>query len=148
MCPRNDQCNSRSPSSLDHTRESDQEDDLLTASPFEQTGPFEIKLAPGDHTLTIATGDADAGAVPVTIKWNDHRLLTTSFISSEVTGTGRTNVSAQKQIDYPPKRDLPWLLTVQMNVNDPNTGSRKPQTHAFSVWLSDQSSDFARFPTP
>lgn len=128
------------------SRESDKEDDLLTASPFEHNGPFEIELSPGDHTLTVTTDEVDAGVLPVTVDWDDETLLQTDFVSTDVSGKGGPRISAKKQIDYPSNRQLPWLLTVDMDLRDPSTGNRPTQTHAFSIWLSDHSSEFTEFP--
>lgn len=128
------------------SRGSDAEDDLITKSPFEASGPFEQRLPPGDQMLKIVSGAATDGALPIEITLNDKVLLRTSFVADDVTGSGSGHISVPSQFDVGPRQDLPWLLTVDLTHRTQTSGGDSPDTHAFSVWLSDRSSNFKGFP--
>jgi hypothetical protein len=120
--------------------------DLLTDSPFNVSGPFETRLQPGDHTLTVAVGLAAEGSLPVVITLDDEVLLRSSFVSAEVTGTSSSRISAPSQLDFGPQRNLPSLLSTHMNLRTPASGKAPAKTHGFSMWLSDRASSFTNFP--
>jgi hypothetical protein len=124
------------------SRTSDDERDLLTQSPFEPSGPFELRLTPGDQTLSIAVGSARDGSLPIVIHLNERALLKASFVSADVNGAGWGHTSATSQVDFGSEQQLPWLMTASMNLRSSPSG----MTHAFSIWLSDRSSNFKRFP--
>jgi hypothetical protein len=135
-----------------HTsRNSDQEQDLLRQSPFSLSGPFEMQLPPGDHTLRISVGSADEGALPLEIALDETVLLRTSFVSPQVSGAGYSYNSASSQLDFGPSQPLPWLLTAIMDLQGSSVlfnrhPSTTEETHALSLWLSDRASEFVRFP--
>lgn len=132
--------------SVHSSRTPDETDDLLTDTPFDDSGPFEIRLPAGDQMLTIVTGSAGEGSLPVEILLDDRVLVRTKFVSPDVSGSDYGHISAPSQIDFGPRRDLPWLLTTHMNLKPTPAGSRRRKTHAFAIWLSDKPSDFASFP--
>ena len=132
--------------SVHSTRTPDDVHDLLTVSPFKDSGPFEIQLPSGDQTLRIATGHAADGFLPLIMTLDDKVLLRTSFVAADVAGMGSSHISAPSQIDFDPQRDLPSLLTGHMSLRTPASGIEPVNTHAFWVWLSDRASNFARFP--
>jgi len=132
--------------SVHSSRTSDDDSDLLTDSPFNASGPFEVRLPAGDHVLRIATGSAQEGSLPLVITLNDEVLLRSAFLSADVTGAGSSYISAPSQINFGPRRPLPWLLTTIMNRRDPTSRKAHDTTHGFSVWLSDRSSSFTSFP--
>ena len=117
------------------------EEDLVSQSPFEASGPFEVRLASGDHKLTITIGTATNGALPVTLKLDDGILLQTDYVSATVSGTSSSHVSGISQIDVRPKRALPWLITAHLDDDNPPAPK-----YGFSIALSEQSSEFAVFP--
>jgi hypothetical protein len=122
----------------------DEARDLLSESSLGASGPFEVPLPPGEHWLRIVTGPAREGALPVLISLDETVLLRKSFISADVRGTSSSYTSALTQFDVHPRDDLPRLLTAKMGLEQ---GSTEP-AYAFSVWLSDRTSNFARFPSP
>ena len=126
-----------------HTsRNTDKEQDLLRQTPFTLSGPFEMQLPPGDHTLQISVGAAHEGALPIVIALGDTVLLRTSYMSAQVSGAGYSYSSATSQLDFAPSQPLPWLLTASMNLRE----SATDETHAISLWLGVQASKFTRFP--
>jgi hypothetical protein len=132
--------------SVNSSRSSEMDDDLLSESPFGASGPFEKRLPIGDHTLEIVTGRAKDGALPIAISINGEILVSTSFVSADVSGNGTTYISAPSQIDFGPRRDPPWLYSANMNHHKPASAPERSDTHGFSVWLSDHSSKFQEFP--
>lgn len=132
--------------SVQSSRESEKADDLLTNSPFEDSGPFELQMPPGDQMLEIGTEPAGEGAVPLTITLNDNVLLRSAFVSSEATGANASYISGRSQINFGKNQPLPWLLTGRMNLGYYTSGEEPILTHAFSLWLSNQSGSFANFP--
>jgi hypothetical protein len=76
------------------------------------------------------------------IQLNERALLKTSFVSADVSGAGWGYVSAGPQVDFGPEQQAPWLMTATMHLRAAPSG----MTHAFSIWLSDRSSNFKRFP--
>lgn len=132
---------------MNSSRSSDQEDDLLSDSPFDDSGPFEIKLSPGDQTLSVAAGPAKDGLLPIEIRLDEALLLRTTFHSPDVSGTGSSHISAPSQIDFDARRELPWLLSSSMGTRSSATDNERGLTYAFSMWLSDRSSDFKGFPS-
>ncbi|MCA9145688.1 MAG: hypothetical protein H6821_09795 [Planctomycetaceae bacterium] len=131
---------------VNSSRGSDQEDDLLSESPFDVSGPFEMQLQPGDQTLSVFAGEAKDGSLPVEIALNDKLLFRSCFESPDVTGTGLIHISAPSQIDFDSRRDLPWLLSTNINVESEGPDTERELAYAFSIWLSDHSSDFKGFP--
>ena len=128
------------------SRTPDDAHDLLTDSPFKDSGPFEMQLPSGDQTLRIAMGHVAEGSLPLVMTLDDKVLLRTSFVSAEVTGTSSGHISALSQIDFGPQQALPSLLTGNMNLRTPVSGIAPANTYAFWVWLSDRASSFASFP--
>lgn len=129
--------------SVSSSRPPDEESDLVRASPFEHSGPFEMKLPPGDHLLTIHTGATDNGSLPMSLSFDSEVLLKTAFVAPDVTGSSSSHISGAVQTDYSRRQPLPWLLTANMNLDNNNSSKT---SFGFSVWLSDHSSEFAAFP--
>lgn len=133
------------------SRTPDDATDLLTQSPFEPSGPFEVQLPPGDQTLSIAVGSVQEGCLPIVFQLNERTLLKTTFVSADVSGAGWGRISATSQLDFDRQQQLPWLMTASMNLNAASVSRRQTtlapgMTHAFSIWLSDRSSNFKGFP--
>ena len=127
-------------------RGSEQESDLLTESPFEDNGPFEMRLPAGDQILTIMMDAAEDGSLPFTITLDDTVLLSSAYVVPEVSGAGWSSISGAIQIDFDLQRPLPCLMTINMSLRDPESGPRLSKPYGFSMWLSDHSSDFGEFP--
>ena len=72
------------------------------------------------------------------IALNDEVLLRTDFVSADVSSANSYHVAARSQMNL--HDPWPWLLTTRMNVPSATT------THGFTVWVSDSSSNFKRFP--
>jgi hypothetical protein len=124
------------------SRSSDDEQDLLDRSPFTLSGPFEMRLPPGDQTLRIAIGAARGGELPVSIALDDTVLLRSTFASEGVSGASYGYTTAASQVDFPANQKPPWLLTASMQLRNTSAG----KTQACSVWLSDRASGFAPLP--
>jgi hypothetical protein len=124
----------------------EQESDLLTQSPFEDSGPFEMSLPPGDQILVVTMGAAEDGSLPLAITLDDQLLLRSTFVAPEVTGAGWSSISGRQQIDFDLNRALPSLMTVNMSLRSDKTADTATKQCGFSMWLSDHSSDFAEFP--
>jgi hypothetical protein len=127
-------------------RGSEQESDLLTKSPFLDSGPFELRLPAGDQILAVTMDAAEDGSLPFTITLDDQILLRSAFVAPEVTGAGWSSLSGAIQIDFDLKRALPSLMTVNMSLRSDRSGDTAAKPCGFSMWLSDHSSDFAEFP--
>jgi hypothetical protein len=127
-------------------RQPDTTDDLLSDSPFRVSGPFETRLQPGDHRLTISGLPFADGSLPVVITIDDKVLLRSSFVSPDVTGASSSRISAATQVDFGPERELPSLLTAHMQLRTPPSGNAPDQTYAFSLWFSERASGFKDFP--
>lgn len=132
--------------SIQSLRDSDRDDDLLRDSPFDASGPFEIRLPAGHQTLKLATGPVQDDTLPVVVSLGDEVLGRFVFNSPDVQGTNEIYISARSQLDFAPDRRLPRLLTSRMRLRDPTSGERPDTTYACSLWLSDHSSNFERFP--
>jgi hypothetical protein len=115
--------------------------DFLPDSPFEETGPFETRLPAGDQRLEIVIGAAKEGSLPILITLDEVVLLRSSFISEDVSGVSSSRLTAASQLDFGRRGNLPSLLNGRMSLRTSDS-----QTHAFVVWLSDQTSNFASFP--
>jgi hypothetical protein len=99
-------------------------------------------LPTGDQTLKIAAGSAQDGSLPLVITLNENILVRTSFRAAGIIGTRTSHFTTLLQLDFDPRQELPWLLTTTVALREPTTG----KAHAFSVWLSDHTSNFASFP--
>jgi hypothetical protein len=128
--------------SVHSSRTSDDESDLLTDSPFDVSSPLEVRLQPGDQTLTISTGHAQNDSLPLLITLDERVLLRSLFRSEGITGANSSHISVPAQLDFGPDQKLPWLLTAHMNLQE----SATDKTYAFSLWLSDHASNFKTFP--
>ena len=127
-------------------RGSEQESDLLTESPFEHDGPFEMRLPAGDQVLTIMMDAAEDGSLPFTITLDHTVLLRSAYVAPEVSGAGWSSIAGAMQIDFDLQRPLPCLMTINISLRDPESGPRLSKSYGFSMWLSDHSSEFAEFP--
>lgn len=109
-------------------------------SSFEHVGPYEQKLEPGDHVLTVISGGTREHYAEILVKLDGDNLLS-SFASAEGLSTlGRTSISGRKQVDFGRKRGTPWLLSQKFRLNKPG------DTYALVLWLSESSSQHAPFP--
>lgn len=118
--------------------------DFLTESAYQLSGPFEMLLPAGDHTLSIARGAIQAGAQRLRITLDDEVLLETAFVADQLTGGGSSSISAPVQIDYEAGQPLPLLVSLKNSIE--HKASTAADTPEFSVWLSGQSSGFSEFP--
>jgi hypothetical protein len=128
------------------SRSSETEDDLLTTSPFTETGPFEMQLPAGDLMLDVTIASVEEGRLPVVVTLNNEVLLHSEFVSGHVTGWGGGSIGAQTQLDFDRRQKVPWLVTYDMGLDTRQFQGDGSMDHAFSVWLSDHSSNFANFP--
>ncbi len=121
------------------------EDELLDTSPFDQTGPYEMRMPAGEQVLRFAVGDKVDGTLPILISLDDQPLLRSAFRAPDVSGHGGSALGGTAQIDYPPGKRLPSLTSMKMYQSD-DSGNRGGSSYTFSIWLSDQSSNFDAFP--
>lgn len=118
---------------------------LLTDSPFDHSGPFERRLPPGRHTLSITTGPAGDEGMPVVIQWDGDELLRSTFVTDDMSGGSGSWISGRSQLEFGRDEAMPWLMTQHFDPSH-EPGNPPPATYGFSVWLSDESSGFADFP--
>ncbi|QDV47767.1 hypothetical protein Enr13x_76790 [Stieleria neptunia] len=131
---------SRSPDQLD------QRHDPPADSGFAHPGHYERKLEPGEHLLAVQTGPVRGKVLPVAIRLGDKPLLDTEFSGDGIPSTGAYHISGRKQIDYPPQRRLPWLLSVKVKLRLEDD-SRRDAAFDGCLWLSDRSSGYDPFPS-
>jgi hypothetical protein len=128
--------------SVNTSRSPDDEHQFVSVSPFTVSGPLEMQLPPGDQTLKIITGAAQNGSLPLLLSLNERVLLRSSFVAAGISGFSSSHISVPFQLDFGPNQKLPWLLTANMHVPEPE----KQEAFAFSLWLSDHASNFRKFP--
>lgn len=128
-------------------RTPDDGDGLLTTSPFDDSGPFEFQIPPGDQKLSIEIGPVqpDSNRIGLVIAIDDHELLRSAYVSEDLPGPNSTSISGRLQLDFPPDRKLPWLITARMKPRWPKT-EKLSLNHGFTIWLSDHASGFGSFP--
>lgn len=132
----------RAQRSVHSSRSPDDDRGLLSESPFQASGPFEMRLPPGEQTLTITTAAARNGSMPLRIALDHRVLLRSSFIAAGIAGAGSSQISVPEQLDFGPQQKLPWLLTTHINLSN----IKVQEVYAFSMWLSDRASQFQAFP--
>ncbi len=114
-------------------------------SRYAHDGPFQWKLPAGEHLFKVTTGPPNGFALPIHLHLNTMGLLHTAYVSKGTPSSGFFHISGRKQIDFGPKRDLPWLLNVRIRVQKEDGSSVNPD-HSPAIWLSDVSSGFDPFP--
>lgn len=118
--------------------------ELLQQSPFQHTGPYEMLLPAGDHTLAVSFQNPQSGSLPLRVKLNDTNLVDSSFQHEFASHGGGMSVAASEQLDYK-DRQLPTLLSAKIVLRD-DAGKRLPEGFRLLVWLDDHSSGFEPFP--
>lgn len=120
------------------------EPELLRQSPFDQGGPCEKLLPPGQHILSMTIGDAEAGSLPFRITLDSSVLISSRLKSAS--STGGDYLKAPRQWDY--KRSnlaKGGLMSAKMTLRDDDENN-PPTSFQFLVWLSDETSGFSAFP--
>ena len=112
---------------------------------FDHNGLYEVRLRPGERILAIQSGPVVANVLPIAMRLDEKDLLSTRFSDDGVPSTGSFHVSGRKQIDFEERRQLPWLLNVNVTIKSEG-GSREEAPYAGCFWLSDRSSGFDAFP--
>jgi hypothetical protein len=113
---------------------------FLSESAFTRAGPYQMRIPTGDHLLSILRGPDREDSAPLRIAIDDQVLLQTTIVSEDLSGFGGSHISASRQLDYPAGKALPWLQSGKAHLGNKNNSAE------FSVWLSDQASDFQEFP--
>ena len=116
-----------------------------TDTGFRHNGYYEIKLRQGERVFEVHCGKVIGAVLPIEVRLDGEKLLTTQFSADGVPHTGSFHISSRKQIDYPMKRELPWLLNINVRVRR-DGGPSKEAAHAGCFWLSDRSSGLESFP--
>lgn len=125
--------------------ELDQLDQPPTNTGFQHNGLYEVRLSPGERILEVHTEPVTGHDLPIAIRLDDAALLNTRFSGDGVPTNGSYHISGRKQIDFDAKRELPWLLNVNIRV-ERDDGTREYVPDVACLWLSDRSSNFDRFP--
>ncbi len=121
----------------------DQIETWATHSPLSINGPFEYQLPSGMHVLTVSYEPLKVDQQPIKVRLNQQVLLRTVYTQSH-SFHSRTFLPAREQKDFGPSQALPWLLSSDL-VQESDFG-REGNEYAFSLWLSDRSSQFLHFP--
>ncbi len=129
------------------SRPPNQEDDLSADSPLSESGPFEMLLPTGDAMIQVLTEVESKTRSAVVVRLNGQAVLRATFASDDGHTSGKCSISAQTQIDFGPKRELPWLMTHSVGGDASLPKDKEQKIYAISLWLSDHSSDFQSFPT-
>jgi hypothetical protein len=126
----------------------DFESGLLRQSPFDHVGPYEKRLSPGQHVLSMTIGDASAGSLPFRITLDSRILIDSAFKSASHTGGGviGSTPQAMQQMNFKDGK-LHWggLISARMTLRD-DEGNNPPKSFKFLVWLSDETSGLSSFP--
>jgi Tfp pilus assembly protein PilE len=121
------------------------EDVLLVESVFNHSGPFELRLPPGEHVVALVVEDQDDSVGRFRLRLNEEMLTESVVIKSEdVRPNGYMSISAEQQIDFAPSRMLPRLVTFRFQQQSSKDSKSKSEVN-LSVWLSDRSSSFSPF---
>ncbi|MCA9140591.1 MAG: hypothetical protein KDB00_27655, partial [Planctomycetales bacterium] len=125
-------------------------DQILESHPgpgFEHSGPFQRRLPSGECILQVDANKTIDNMLPVSIRLNDQVILESSFTGDGVPRTGSFHISGQTQLDFPVSRPLPWLLNIQIRVEQQG-GAHVNAPADGCLWLSTKPSDFEDFPLP
>ncbi|MEE2936774.1 MAG: hypothetical protein VYA84_12355 [Planctomycetota bacterium] len=126
-------------------RKEGSEDVLLVESAFDHSGPFELRLPPGEHAIALVVEQQENSVGRFRLRLNGEMLSQSMFITGEgVRANGYMSVSAQEQIDFAPRRTLPRLVTFRFQQQS-SVDSESANQVNLSVWLSEQSSSFSSF---
>lgn len=121
------------------------EDVLLAESVFNHSGPFELRLPPGEHVVALFVEDQEDSDGRFQLRLNDEMLIQLVVIKSEdIRPNGYSSVSAEEQIDFAPNRTLPRLVTFRFQQQSSKDSESKNEIN-LSVWLSERSSSFSSF---
>lgn len=112
---------------------------FLSRSAYEPSGPYELRLPPGDHTLSISKGTVREEALRLVIQFDEEVLLRAALVKEGLSGMHSNVVTARSQIHYAPQRPLPRLMSLRGHVDS-------GETDECLVWLSGKSSNFQEFP--
>ncbi len=121
------------------------EDVLLGESAFNPSGPFELKLPPGEHEVAFLMEGPENAFGRFQVRLNSEVLAQPTVIAgSDVRRSGHMSISADQQVDFAPNRTLPRLVTFQLRQYE-TKDSESTKEFNLSVWLSDRSSSFSPF---
>jgi hypothetical protein len=124
---------------------------------FPNSGPFQKRLAEGNHIVTIAVGDQEEG-LPLLVELDDTPLLRFAAEADGAAAVGWSSTALPRQTNVQPSQPLPWLVSTNFALSDGRTLSETKTdsggqdsggpTHVrCTVWLSHQTSDFEEFPS-
>lgn len=117
---------------------------ILHQVPFDHDGPYEIRLTPGQHVLSMTIGDTDAGSLPFRINLDASVLVDSRLNSASHTGGGSTY--APLQLDFKNSNlAKSGLMSAKMTLRG-DAKNESPKSYQFLVWLSDESSGYSAFP--
>lgn len=112
---------------------------------FADQGPFELRLAPGDHRLSIRVGDYNQHAVPLSILVDSTVVLKTEFKESFV-APGLINIDPRTQLDIGTRSWSRQLGQVRIVARDRRDDITRGSDFIAVIWLSDSPSEFEGFP--
>ncbi len=125
--------------------------EFLRTSNFEHSGPFEMKLAPGAHTIHVNwTEDVSPGRFQMQVKL-DEKVVYESLYDGLVNNAQIHSFRNERQQDLGPKTSLPVLLTLYPSHGNvfrngkPILGGRKNLTAPkvrFWLWLARETYEY------
>ena len=122
------------------------EDVLLAESIFDQAGPFELRLPPGEHLVAFAMEDQVNRFRQLQVLFNDQLLAQLAvMVGNNVRRSGYQTTGADQQADFDGNRTLPRLVTIDLSLRD-ESNSESIKRFKVSAWLSNHSSSFRSFP--
>jgi hypothetical protein len=112
---------------------------------FLHNGFYQVRLRPGQRDIVVRSGPVAASVLPIAVRLDDQALLKTRFEADGRLSLGASHLGGLRQIDYDPQRELPWLVSLKLDVNRKD-GSYQNSEYECCLWLSERSSGFDAFP--